>query len=138
MRNVQDTFKTRERSLISAFSICMTEPLKAGWQKWMMFILLDVLIAAKYLTLVISVKVLNKPHDLQNTERLPLSSNAVKSYFNIPRAIVGFSTNVSRSACPSTTVLCSTGLSTTPTSNNVSLVDYIMINPFSANVPVVF
>ena len=138
MQNFQDTFETRKRSFISAFSICMTVPLKAGWQKWMMFILLDVLIAAKYLTLVISLKVLNKPHDWQNTERLPLSSNAVKSYFNKPRASVGFSTNVSRSACPSTTVLSSTGLSTTPTFNNVSLVDYIMINPFSTNVPVVF
>ena len=27
MRNFQDTFETRERSFISAFSICMTEPL---------------------------------------------------------------------------------------------------------------
>ena len=28
MRNFQDTFKTSKRSLISAFSICMTVPLK--------------------------------------------------------------------------------------------------------------
>ena len=27
MRNVQDTFETRKRSCISAFSICMTVPL---------------------------------------------------------------------------------------------------------------
>ena len=27
MRNFQDTFETRERSFISAFSICMTAPL---------------------------------------------------------------------------------------------------------------
>ena len=27
MRNFQDTFKTRKRSFISAFSICMTVPL---------------------------------------------------------------------------------------------------------------
>ena len=28
MRNFQDTFKTRKRSFISAFSICMTVPLR--------------------------------------------------------------------------------------------------------------
>ena len=28
MRNFQDTFKTRKRSFISTFSICMTVPLK--------------------------------------------------------------------------------------------------------------
>ena len=28
MRNVQDTFETRKRSFVSAFSICMTVPLK--------------------------------------------------------------------------------------------------------------
>ena len=28
MRNFQDTFKTRKRSFVSAFSICMTPPLK--------------------------------------------------------------------------------------------------------------
>ena len=28
MRNFQDTFETRKRSLTSAFSICMTVPLK--------------------------------------------------------------------------------------------------------------
>ena len=28
MRNFQDTFKTRKRSIISAFSICMTVSLK--------------------------------------------------------------------------------------------------------------
>ena len=27
MRNIQDTFETRKRSIISAFSICMTVPL---------------------------------------------------------------------------------------------------------------
>ena len=30
MRNVQDTFETRKRSVISAFSLCMTVPLKKG------------------------------------------------------------------------------------------------------------
>ena len=30
MRNFQDTFKTRKRSLIDAFSTCMTVPLKYG------------------------------------------------------------------------------------------------------------
>ena len=32
MRNFQDIFETRKRSFISAFSICMTVPLK----KWLM------------------------------------------------------------------------------------------------------
>ena len=30
MLNFQDTFKTRKRSFISAFSICMTVPLNKG------------------------------------------------------------------------------------------------------------
>ena len=30
MRNFQDTFETRNRSVISAFSVCMTVPLKKG------------------------------------------------------------------------------------------------------------
>ena len=31
MRNFQDTFETRKRSFISAFSICITVPLKFNW-----------------------------------------------------------------------------------------------------------
>ena len=33
MRNFQDTFATRKRSFISAFSICMTIPLKTILQE---------------------------------------------------------------------------------------------------------
>ena len=31
MPNFQDTFETRKQSFISAFSICMTVPLKFNW-----------------------------------------------------------------------------------------------------------
>ena len=33
MRNFQDTFETRKRSFISAFSICMTAPLMCSMKK---------------------------------------------------------------------------------------------------------
>ena len=37
MQNFQDAFETRERSIISAFSICMTVPLKIDYDCQIMY-----------------------------------------------------------------------------------------------------
>ena len=109
----------RSIQLLLMIDSCWTIVLKTGCKKWKMFIQLNFLIDVKYLTLLICVKMLNKPPEWKkHCERRPRSFNSVISFFSKPRASIGSSTTVSSSA----------GLSTVPTSNNVSLVDCMMIN----------
>ena len=68
---------------------CWTILLKTGIKKWKMFILLDVLVAVKYLTLVVWVQVIQATwmaKNIVNGHHLILIQ---KSFFNKPRTSDG-------------------------------------------------
>ena len=91
MQNFQDSFETRKRSLISAFSICMTVPLKFMTSSYCLnknlrHMLLDILRRKKYMTWKLSQLIeylLNKEHFMKKSCRKCAAKVGLRPLFNV-------------------------------------------------------